>query len=46
MAQFFSIYPENPQARLIYLAADMLRFGAVIVDPTASGYALGCRQEE
>ncbi len=46
MAQFFSIHPDNPQPRLIKQAADMLRDGAVIVYPTDSGYALGCRLED
>ncbi len=46
MAQFFSIYPDNPQPRLIKQAADMLRKGAVIVYPTDSGYALGCRLDD
>lgn len=46
MAQFFSIHPDNPQPRLIKQAADMLRNGAVIVYPTDSGYALGCRLED
>ncbi|MBU1213650.1 MAG: threonylcarbamoyl-AMP synthase [Gammaproteobacteria bacterium] len=42
MAQFFNIHPDNPNARLIRQAAEMLRDGAVIVYPTDSGYALGC----
>jgi tRNA threonylcarbamoyl adenosine modification protein (Sua5/YciO/YrdC/YwlC family) len=46
MAQFFSIHPENPQPRLIKQAAEMLRDGAVIVYPTDSGYALGCRLDD
>jgi tRNA threonylcarbamoyl adenosine modification protein (Sua5/YciO/YrdC/YwlC family) len=46
MAQFFSIHPANPQPRLIKQAADMLRDGAVIVYPTDSGYALGCRLDD
>ena len=46
MAQFFSIHPDNPQPRLIKQAAEMLRDGAVIVYPTDSGYALGCRLED
>jgi tRNA threonylcarbamoyl adenosine modification protein (Sua5/YciO/YrdC/YwlC family) len=46
MAQFFSIHPDNPQSRLIKQAADMLREGAVIVYPTDSGYALGCRLDD
>jgi tRNA threonylcarbamoyl adenosine modification protein (Sua5/YciO/YrdC/YwlC family) len=46
MAQFFTIHPDNPQPRLIKQAADMLRDGAVIVYPTDSGYALGCRLDD
>jgi len=42
MSQFFVIYPENPQARLIKQAAALLHEGAVVVYPTDSGYALGC----
>ncbi|TCV99906.1 L-threonylcarbamoyladenylate synthase [Biostraticola tofi] len=46
MSQFFTIHPENPQPRLIAQTADLLRKGGVIVYPTDSGYALGCRLEE
>lgn len=42
MAQFFSIHPENPQARLISQAADIIRRGGLIAYPTDSAYALGC----
>lgn len=42
MAQFFQIHPDNPQARLISRAADIVRQGGVIVYPTDSSYALGC----
>ncbi|NOQ63284.1 MAG: threonylcarbamoyl-AMP synthase [Methyloprofundus sp.] len=42
MAQFFEIHPENPQARLIYQAAEILRQGGVIVYPTDTSYALAC----
>lgn len=42
MAQFFSIHPENPQARLVRQAAEIVRAGGVIVYPTDSCYALGC----
>lgn len=42
MAQFFSIHPENPQARLLREAAKVVHKGGVIVYPTDSCYALGC----
>lgn len=42
MAQFFSIHPDNPQARLIDQAVEILRRGGLIVYPTDSAYALGC----
>lgn len=37
------IHPENPQSRLITLAVDVIRIGGVIIYPTDSGYAIGCR---
>lgn len=43
MAQFFSIHPDNPQPRLIRQAAEIVRNGGIIVYPTDSFYALGCR---
>ncbi len=43
MAQFFSVHPKNPQQRLIRLAVEILNEGGVIVYPTDSCYALGCR---
>ncbi|MCL6263863.1 L-threonylcarbamoyladenylate synthase [Craterilacuibacter sp. RT1T] len=42
MAQFFTIHPDNPQARLIREAAKIVEAGGVIVYPTDSCYALGC----
>ena len=42
MSQFFQIHPENPQARLIRQAVDIIRNGGVVVYPTDSAYALGC----
>ncbi|MCL1065264.1 threonylcarbamoyl-AMP synthase [Shewanella olleyana] len=42
MSQFFYIHDENPQARLINQAVNILKQGGVIVYPTDSGYALGC----
>ena len=43
MSQFFQIHPENPQARLIRQAIDIIREGGVIAYPTDSAYALGCK---
>ena len=43
MSQFFQIHPENPQARLVREAADIIRGGGVVVYPTDSAYALGCQ---
>jgi len=46
MTQFFSVHPANPQPRLIRQAADLVREGNVIVYPTDSCYALGCRLDD
>ena len=43
MAQLFTLHPENPQPRLIRQAAEIVRGGGVIVYPTDSCCALGCR---
>jgi tRNA threonylcarbamoyl adenosine modification protein (Sua5/YciO/YrdC/YwlC family) len=43
MSQFFQIHPVNPQARLIHQAVEILRHDGLIVYPTDSSYALGCR---
>jgi tRNA threonylcarbamoyl adenosine modification protein (Sua5/YciO/YrdC/YwlC family) len=42
VSQFFQIHPDNPQARLIKQAADIIRAGGIVVYPTDSAYALGC----
>ena len=42
MSQFFQIHPDNPQARLVRQAVDIIRQGGVVVYPTDSAYALGC----
>lgn len=42
MSQYFSIHTENPQARLIRQAVDIINSGGVIVYPTDSSYAIGC----
>ena len=42
MSQLFHIHPENPQARLVRQAVDLVRAGGLVVYPTDSCYALGC----
>jgi tRNA threonylcarbamoyl adenosine modification protein (Sua5/YciO/YrdC/YwlC family) len=46
MGQFFQIHPENPQARLIKQAAQIIRDGGVVALPTDSAYALVCRLDD
>jgi tRNA threonylcarbamoyl adenosine modification protein (Sua5/YciO/YrdC/YwlC family) len=43
MAQFFEIHPQNPQPRLIRRSVEILLEGGIIIYPTDSSYALGCR---
>jgi tRNA threonylcarbamoyl adenosine modification protein (Sua5/YciO/YrdC/YwlC family) len=43
VSQYFEIHPENPQVRLIKQAVEVIRAGGVVVYPTDSSYALGCR---
>lgn len=43
MSQLFAIHPDNPQSRLLRQAVSIVRDGGLIVYPTDSGYALGCR---
>lgn len=45
MSQFFVIHPDNPQPRLIKEAAKIVQDGGVIVYPTDSAYAIGCKLE-
>lgn len=46
MSQYFAIHPQTPQPRLIRQAVEIVRAGGVIVYPTDSCYALGCRLED
>ncbi len=46
MSQYFEIHPDNPQLRLIRQAIDIIRKGGVVVYPTDSCYALGCRLDD
>ena len=41
--QYLVVHPTHPQARLVSRAADIARNGGVIVYPTDSTYAIGCR---
>lgn len=43
MARYLSIHPDDPQQRLLVLAAQVVREGGVVAIPTDSCYALGCR---
>ena len=43
MAQYFEIYPENPQPRLLKQAAAMLKDGGILAVPTDSSYAFVCQ---
>lgn len=43
MSEIFAIHPDNPQARLLRQAAKVIEDDGLIVYPTDSGYALGCR---
>ncbi|WP_352337243.1 L-threonylcarbamoyladenylate synthase [Psychrobacter sp. 16-MNA-CIBAN-0192] len=41
--QIFYIHPENPQPRLIEQVAELLRKDQLIIYPTDTSYAFGCR---
>jgi tRNA threonylcarbamoyl adenosine modification protein (Sua5/YciO/YrdC/YwlC family) len=43
MARYLDVHPDNPQPRLIGQAVDLVRDGGLIVYPTDSCFALGCR---
>jgi tRNA threonylcarbamoyl adenosine modification protein (Sua5/YciO/YrdC/YwlC family) len=43
VSQFFQIHPQTPQPRLIKQAVEIIRAGGVVVYPTDSSYAVGCR---
>lgn len=46
MAQFFSVHPDNPQARLLKQAVQLLSQGQVLAVPTDSSYALVCHLDD
>lgn len=41
----FEVHPENPQPRIVKLAAAALEDDALVLYPTESGYAIGCNAE-
>ena len=43
LSQYLVVHPTHPQPRLISRAAEIVASGGVIVYPTDSTYALGCR---
>lgn len=46
MAQYFDVHPDNPQARLLKQAAQILHAGGVVAIPTDSSYALACHLDD
>ncbi len=42
MTHIFRVHPDNPQARLLKQAADIIHSGGVVIYPTDSCYALAC----
>ncbi len=43
MARFFDVHPDNPQQRAISQTVEILLADGVIVFPTDTSFALGCR---
>lgn len=43
MAQHVQIHPRNPQSRIVQRVVDTIRDGGLIIYPTDSSYAFGCR---
>ena len=43
MAKYFDVHPDNPQPRALRQVVDLLRADGLIVYPTDSCFALGCR---
>ena len=46
MAQYFEIYPDNPQPRLLKQAVAILQKGGVLALPTDSSYTLVCQLDD
>ena len=43
MGHYITVHPQNPQARLINQAAEILNDGGILVYPTDSVYGIGCK---
>jgi tRNA threonylcarbamoyl adenosine modification protein (Sua5/YciO/YrdC/YwlC family) len=43
MARYVDVHPDNPQPRLIGQVVDLIRSGGLVVYPTDSCFAFGCR---
>lgn len=46
MSQYFEVHPDNPQARLLKQAVQLLHKGGVLAVPTDSSYALVCHLDD
>ena len=46
MAQVFQVHPDNPQARFLRQAVQILQAGGIGAIPTDSSYALVCRLDD
>jgi tRNA threonylcarbamoyl adenosine modification protein (Sua5/YciO/YrdC/YwlC family) len=46
MSQFFEIHPQNPQPRLLKVAAQILHTGGILAVPTDSSYAFVCHLDD
>lgn len=46
MSQYFEVHPDNPQARLLKQAVQLLNQGGVLAVPTDSSYALVCHLDD
>src|SRR3546814_1682632 len=46
MAQFFVVHPQNPQARLLKQAGQLLADGGLVAVPTDSSYAVVARLDD
>ena len=44
-AERHEVHPDNPHARIVKRAAELLHKGGLVVYPTESGYAVGCSAE-